>query len=93
MFSFAIWDNDDKILFLARDRLGIKPLYYFISENGLIISSEIKAAYENNKYQKKNTDDASVFESYKGKIVQLIGEERNIKITHEEDLKIAEALI
>ena len=63
-----------------------------LAAKNLQLESALKAAYEN-KYQEKYTDDASVFESYKGKIMQLLGEEKNIKITHKEDLKIAEALI
>jgi asparagine synthase (glutamine-hydrolysing) len=42
MFSIVIWDNNKKKLIIARDRLGIKPLYYKIHNNTLYISSEIK---------------------------------------------------
>ncbi|WNC68454.1 asparagine synthase (glutamine-hydrolyzing) [Thalassotalea nanhaiensis] len=43
MFSFVIWDGRSEELFLARDRLGIKPLYYSLIENQFIFSSEVKA--------------------------------------------------
>lgn len=43
MFSCAIWDNEQKSLFLARDPFGIKPLFYSVVEGaGLIFSSELK---------------------------------------------------
>lgn len=43
MFAFAIWDDRRKVLLLARDRVGIKPLYYWHSEKTIVFGSEIKA--------------------------------------------------
>lgn len=48
MWAFIIWDNTRKRLFAARDRVGIKPLYYFYDTNKLVFASEIKAILECN---------------------------------------------
>jgi asparagine synthase (glutamine-hydrolysing) len=42
MFAFAIWDTRKKVLVIARDRLGIKPLYYRLTREALVFGSEIK---------------------------------------------------
>ena len=53
MFSFAIWDNSKKTLFVARDRYGIKPAYFWNSSKGFSISSEIKQLAELNYFERK----------------------------------------
>jgi len=43
MFAFAIWNSETQQLFIARDRIGIKPLYYSVTDSELLFGSEIKA--------------------------------------------------
>ncbi|WP_082871977.1 asparagine synthase (glutamine-hydrolyzing) [Thermococcus piezophilus] len=60
MWAFAIYDKSRNILFLSRDRFGIKPLYYYYNGQNIIFSSEIKAILTHNIERKPN--DAIVFD-------------------------------
>lgn len=43
MFAFALWDRSKKMLWLVRDRIGVKPLYYYFKDGKFLFGSEIKA--------------------------------------------------
>lgn len=61
MFAFAIYDAEQKEVFAARDRFGVKPFYYFQSEDEFIFASEIPAILS--VYGKKNrANEAAVFD-------------------------------
>ena len=65
MFAFAIWDRNKQTLFLARDRLGVKPLYYAELTSGyFIFSSELKALKQHPDLPK--IFDATAIEDYFG---------------------------
>lgn len=52
-FAIALYDLECKILYLIRDRLGIKPLHYYKDKNGILFSSEIKAILQNAGIKRK----------------------------------------
>jgi asparagine synthase (glutamine-hydrolysing) len=62
MFVFALWDARQNLLFLARDRLGIKPLYYSISNGTLLFASELKALMQSKELDREI--DESAVEEY-----------------------------
>lgn len=53
MFAFAIWDSREETLFLARDRIGKKPLYYYYDEKVLIFASEIKSILQDSTVKRE----------------------------------------
>ena len=62
MYSFVIYDTKDNKLYFARDRLGIKPLYFFENENFFFFSSEIKPII--NYTNKNNLNPKSVYDFF-----------------------------
>lgn len=60
MFAFAVWDTVEKSMFIARDRMGIKPLYYFLDQEKLIFSSALKSILSTHLVPKKLDRDALV---------------------------------
>lgn len=53
MYAFAIWNTKEKELYLARDEWGIKPLYYYQTENTFMFASEIKAFLDHPDFHKE----------------------------------------
>lgn len=47
IFAFAVWNEKKQELFMARDRIGVKPFFFYLYDNGLIFGSEIKALLAN----------------------------------------------
>lgn len=43
IYAFAVWDSAQRSLFLARDRVGVKPLFYYLYDGGILFASEIKS--------------------------------------------------
>ncbi|MBW1791888.1 MAG: hypothetical protein JRJ14_06430, partial [Deltaproteobacteria bacterium] len=51
IWAFAIWDDRGKRLFCSRDRIGIKPFYYYLTDDYLIFASDIKTLIASGLYQ------------------------------------------
>lgn len=62
MFAFGLWDSNKKQLFLARDRFGIKPLYYYMYNGDFVFSSELKGIVEDRSI--KRDIDMTAFSDY-----------------------------
>ncbi|KKS96839.1 MAG: Asparagine synthetase [Candidatus Giovannonibacteria bacterium GW2011_GWA1_43_15] len=61
IFAFVIWDKTKEELFLARDHIGLKPLYYFLDGDRFIFSSEIKAILEHDVPRKLNREAFNIY--------------------------------
>lgn len=53
MFAFAVWDASERSLWLVRDRVGVKPLYYQKTSQHLLFGSELRALYANPAFQRE----------------------------------------
>lgn len=60
MFAFAIYDKKKKLLFLARDRLGQKPLYYYFNKGKFLFASEIKSILQDRTIKRELNEEALV---------------------------------
>lgn len=60
MFAIALWDSKEKVLWLIRDRIGVKPLYYSIHNSRITFASEIKALLEDPQ-QKRGVNEEALY--------------------------------
>ncbi len=63
MFAFAIWDSDRRMLFLARDRFGIKPLVYTKLKDKFLFASEVKGIFQDDEIPRE-IDEQTLYEEY-----------------------------
>ena len=65
MFAFALYDIKEQIIYLLRDRAGVKPLYYYYKNDCLLFASELKSIYTFPVFEKKINEEAvSLFFKY-----------------------------
>ena len=79
MFSFVLWDRRRRRLFAARDRTGIKNLYYYLTPKKLILASEIKAILEDPDVERAVDPQALVDYSFCGRALAGKTMFRNIR--------------
>ena len=58
MFAFALYDIKEQIIYLLRDRAGVKPLYYYYKNDCLLFASELKSIYTFPVFEKKINEEA-----------------------------------
>lgn len=78
MFAFALWDNEEKKLYLVRDAAGIKPLYYSTHNGGVCFASEIRGFNPVDYLQEKNNNTA-VYQLAYGFIPEPITTRRHVQ--------------
>ena len=65
MFAYALYDHEKSIFLLVKDRVGVKPLYYYYDNKTLIFGSELKAFHQNPAFKKAiNTNALSLYLKY-----------------------------
>jgi len=66
MFCFALWDNEEKLLHIVRDRMGIKPVYWAIKDGNFIFGSELKSLMAFEKWDAEiDKNSLALFMKYK----------------------------
>jgi len=65
MFVFSIYDKERKVIYIFRDRVGVKPLYYYTKDGLFLYASELKAFYQHAKFEKSiNRNSLSLYLQY-----------------------------
>ena len=65
MFAFVLYDENEKKLYAFRDRVGVKPLYYYFNNNIFLFSSELKSFHQHPLFRKKiNPDSLALYLQY-----------------------------
>lgn len=86
MFAFSIWDEQEKILFCARDRFGEKPFHYYHDENRFVFASEIKQFWATDIEKKIDQEKLLLFTE-----TGLIDDDKNISATFFKNIKRLDA--
>ncbi|WP_050789259.1 asparagine synthase (glutamine-hydrolyzing) [Vibrio brasiliensis] len=64
MFAICIYNKQDDSLFIARDRLGVKPLYYYLNEDVFLFSSELKSFHSHPNFRESKTINTEALASF-----------------------------